>query len=76
MSRWTPAKRSDVIVKLRGLGFEGPDSGTRHERMRYGNARLILPSYSEYNVDLLRNVLRQAGNLIGRPITLEEWERL
>ena len=33
MSRWTPCKRNDFIRKLRGLGFDGPFSGSNPDRL-------------------------------------------
>lgn len=73
MSRWTPCKRSDFIRRLRALGFDGPFSGGRHSFMLYQDRRLAIPSNSEYSVPQLREMLCEAGYLLGRPIRLEEW---
>ncbi len=58
MSRWTPCKRSDFIRKLRGLGFDGPFSGARHQFMVFSLRRLAIPSNVEYSVPHLRMMLR------------------
>lgn len=76
MSRWKPCKRADFVRKLRGLGFEGPYAGGRHHFVVIAQRRLAVPSNAEYSVPELREMLRQVETLIGRAVTLEEWERL
>lgn len=76
MSRWTPCKRREFIRRLRVLGFDGPFSGTRHQFLIYGESRLTIPSNDEYSVPQLRLMLREASQLLGREIGLEEWNRL
>lgn len=76
MSRWTPCKRRTFIKRLRKLGFEGPVSGTRHQFMVYEQHRLAIPSNAEYSVPQLRMMIREAEEIIGRQITVEEWNRL
>lgn len=76
MSRWTPCKRRDFIRRLRQLGFDGPFSGTRHQFMVYGQHRLAIPSNAEYSVAQLRMMIREVEEIIGREITVEEWNRL
>ncbi len=76
MSRWTPCKRREFIRRLRGLGFDGPFAGTRHQFLIYQEHRLAIPSKEEFSVPQLRMMLREAAILIGREITLEEWEGL
>ena len=73
MSRWTPCKRGDFIRKLRGLGFDGPFSGTRHQFMVFSRKRLAIPSNSEYSVPQLRVLVREVENLLGREVSVEEW---
>ncbi|MGD1102052.1 MAG: type II toxin-antitoxin system HicA family toxin [Terriglobia bacterium] len=73
MSRWTPCKRGDSIRKLRGLGFDGPFSGTRHQFMVFSRKRLAIPSNSEYSVPQLRVLVREVENLLGREVSVEEW---
>jgi predicted RNA binding protein YcfA (HicA-like mRNA interferase family) len=72
MPRLTPISRRGLIRRLRGLGFEGPYLGGRHEFMLRGDRRLILPGShrGDLSVDLLVRLLRQAG------ITREEWQSL
>jgi len=73
VSRWTPCKRGDFIRKLRGLGFDGPFSGTRHQFMVFSRKRLAIPSNSEYSVPQLRVLVREVENLLGREVSVEEW---
>ncbi|MBC7263463.1 MAG: type II toxin-antitoxin system HicA family toxin [Chloroflexi bacterium] len=76
MNRWTPCKRRDFIRRLRQLGFDGPFSGTRHQFMVYEQHRLALPSNVEFSVPQLRMMLREVAEIMGREITVEEWDRL
>jgi len=76
VSRWTPCKRRDFIRRLRQLGFDGPFSGTRHQFMVYEQHRLTIPSNAEYSVPQLRMMIREVEEIIGREITVEEWDRL
>lgn len=59
-----PISRRELIRCLRRLGFEGPESGTRHEMMVKGVFRLALPNpHGSQEIDdaLLSRILRQAG---------------
>ena len=76
MSRWVPCKRILFIRRLRGLGFDGPFSGSRHQFMLHGNHRLAIPSNKEYSVPQLRMMIREVEDIIERRITLDEWRRL
>ncbi len=76
MSRWTPCKRREFIRRLRVLGFEGPFSGTRHQFLTYQQHRLTIPSNEEYSVPQLRMLLREVESILGREISLEEWNGL
>lgn len=76
MSRWTPCKRRDFIRKLRLLGFEGPFAGNQHQFMVYDNHRLAIPSNVEYSIPQLRMMIGEVEMILGRPITLNEWEEL
>ncbi len=76
MSRWTPCKRREFVRRLRALGFEGPYTGTRHQFLVYGHERLTLPSNPEYSVPQLRMLIREAEDILGRPLKLEDWNRL
>ena len=76
MSRWTPCKRREFIRRLRQLGFDGPFSGTRHQFMISGDHRLTIPSNVEYSVAQLKMMIREAEGILGREITLEEWNQL
>ena len=76
MSQWTPCKRRDFIRRLRKLGFDGPYSGTRHQFMVYRQHRLAIPSNTEYSVTQLRMMIREAEEIIGGEITVDEWNKL
>jgi len=73
MSRWTPCKRSDFIRRLRKLGFDGPYSGTHHQFMVLQQHRLTIPSNDEYSVPQLRMMIREVEHILGRSVTVEEW---
>ena len=76
MSPWLPCKRRDFIRRLRGLGFEGPYSGTRHQFMVFENHRLSLPSNREYSVPQLRMMLNEVEAILERSVTDDEWDGL
>ena len=76
MSNWSPCKRKEFIKRLRGLGFEGIYSGTKHQFMLFGNNRLTIPSNNEYSVPQLKMMLREVEEIIERKITVEEWNDL
>ena len=76
MSQWHPCKRRDFIKRLRRFGFEGPYSGTRHQFMVYNNQRLAIPSTIEYSVPQLRMMLNEVKGIMGREITVDEWNNL
>ncbi len=76
MSRWKPCKRRIFIRKLRGLGFDGPFSGTKHRFMILSNNRLAIPSNEEYSLSQLRFMLKEVESIIGKKVPLEEWDRL
>lgn len=76
MSRWRPCRRRDFVRRLRTLGFEGPFAGGRHHFLIHGEHRLAIPSNPEHSVPQLRMMLREAETLLGREVTLDEWERL
>ena len=76
MSQWQPCKRREFVKRLRGLGFSGPYSGTRHQFMLLENHRLSIPSNSEYSVPQLRMMIHEVESIIGRPIPAAEWDGL
>jgi hypothetical protein len=75
VSRWTPCKRREFIRRLRSMGFDGPFSGSRHQFLVYAENRLTIPSNEEFSVPQLRMMLREAGEILGRDITQQEWDR-
>lgn len=76
MPRWTPCKRRNFIKKLLKLGFDKPESGGRHFYMRYGSNVLTIPNNPEYSVPQLKMMIKELENIVGRRISLEEWEEL
>ncbi len=76
MNRWIPCKRRDFIRRLRGLGFEGPYSGKRHQFMVHGSHRLAIPSNSEYSIPQLRFMIREVEAILEREITPQIWNEL
>lgn len=76
MSRWTPCRRREFIRRLRILGFDGPFSGARHQFLVYKENRLTIPSNEEYSVPQLKMMLHEAETILGRAISLQEWEKI
>ena len=76
MAAWRPLRRRDFIRKLRALNFDGPFSGTRHQFMILGQHRQTIPSNSEFSVPQIRMLVRQVESILGRPISLDEWDSL
>ncbi|MCU0644825.1 MAG: type II toxin-antitoxin system HicA family toxin [bacterium] len=76
MSRWLPCKRYEFIRRVRKYGFQGPYSGTRHQFMVFHEYRLTIPSNREYSVPQLKMMLKEVEEILGRGITLEEWDSL
>jgi predicted RNA binding protein YcfA (HicA-like mRNA interferase family) len=71
-----PVKRRDFIRKLKRLGFDDVQSGAKHAFMRYGTYRQRLPNDDEYSVPLLKRLLKQVEQGIGRPLSDDEWNSL
>lgn len=76
MAAWRPLKRREFIRKLRALGFDGPFSGTRHQFMVLGQHRQTIPTNSEFSVPQVRMLVRQIESILGRSVSLDEWESL
>lgn len=57
MGGWRPIKRRDFVRKLRGLGFDGPISGTKHQFLIFGRHHQTIPSNAEFSVPQLRMLL-------------------
>lgn len=75
MSRWVPCKRRDFTRRLQKLGFDGPYSGTRHQFMVYEQHRMTIPFSAEYSVPQLRMMIREVEEILGRKITVDEWNK-
>ena len=76
MAGWRPIKRREFIRKLRGLGFDGPYAGTRHQFMTVGSHRQTIPTNNEYSVPQVRMLVRQVEAILACRISLQEWESL
>jgi hypothetical protein len=76
MNRWTPCKRRVFIKKLRKFGFEPPEPSGRHFYMRYGTYTLPIPNNPEYSVPQLKMLLKEVERILGKKISLDEWEEL
>ena len=70
--RLAPLSRSDLIKRLRALGWQGPISGTKHQHMVNGDVQLTIPNphRGDIGVNLLKILLKEAG------ISREEWLKL
>ena len=72
MPQLGPVRRSELISRLRQLGFEGPFAGGKHQFMLGRGRRLTLPNphLGDIGPALLVRILRQAG------VSRDEWEAL
>ena len=62
--------RTELIRRLRKLGFEGPYSGGRHSFMKRGSLKLRIPNPHQGDIDgsLLQQIIKQAE------IRIEQWD--
>jgi predicted RNA binding protein YcfA (HicA-like mRNA interferase family) len=69
MPKINPCNRTELIRKLKNLGFNGPFSGGKHSYMKKNNYRQIIPNPHNKDISsiLIKELLRQAG------ISEEEW---
>jgi predicted RNA binding protein YcfA (HicA-like mRNA interferase family) len=68
--RLSPVSRSELIRRLKLLGWEGPVSGSKHQFMVKGPVQLTIPNPhagGEIGVNLLKLILKEAG------ISRSEW---
>lgn len=68
--RLSPISRTDLIKRLRALGWQGPFAGGRHQHMAKGGIQLTIPNPhggKEIGVNLLKLLLAEAG------ISRDEW---
>ena len=75
MGRWTPCKRRAFVKKLRRFGFSPPEPGGRHFYMRYGAYTLTIPNNPEYPVAQLKMLIGEVEHILGRRISLMEWDK-
>jgi predicted RNA binding protein YcfA (HicA-like mRNA interferase family) len=63
MTRLSAVSHSELIKRLRNLGFTGPFGGGKHLFMVRGNLRLTIPNphRREIGTELLSRILKQAG---------------
>lgn len=76
MAVWRPLKRREFIRKLRALGFDGPYSGTRHQFLIFQQHRQTIPTNSEYSIPQVRMLFRQVESILGRKVSVDEWDLL
>ena len=69
MAKLTPVSWTELVKRLRKLGFEGPYQGGKHPYLVKGDQVLTIPNLhrSEVSVDLLSRILKRAD------INREEW---
>lgn len=68
--RLTPISRTDLVKRLRALGWDGPYAGGRHPHMVKGEIQISIPNphgSNEIGPNLLKLILKQAG------ISREDW---
>jgi predicted RNA binding protein YcfA (HicA-like mRNA interferase family) len=72
MPPFGPLKRDDLIYYLHKVGFEGPRAGGKHQHMKRGAVKVMLPNPHAGDVSkgLLQRILRDAR------VSREEWEKL
>ncbi|HEU65640.1 MAG TPA: type II toxin-antitoxin system HicA family toxin [Chloroflexi bacterium] len=69
MAELSPVSWTNLVRKLRKLGFDGPYQGGKHPYMIKGDLVLTIPNphRRDIGVGLLSRILRRAG------ISEEEW---
>lgn len=69
MVELSPVSWTNLVRRLRKLGFDGPYQGGKHPYMIKGNLVLTIPNphHGDIGVGLLSRILRRAG------VTEEEW---
>jgi len=69
MPKIPPCSRTELIRKLKSLGFSGPYPGGHHSYMKKGGFRLTIPNPHGVQIDsvLIKDILRQAQ------ISLADW---
>lgn len=70
-SRLSPVSRTDLVRRLRQLGYQGPYAGGKHEYMIRGKRRMTLPNPHSGDIGpgFLTRLLDEAE------VSREEWER-
>jgi len=63
VAKLSPISWSNLVKKLKKIGFNGPYQGGKHPYMVKGNLVLTLPNphRKEIGIDLLIRILRQAN---------------
>jgi predicted RNA binding protein YcfA (HicA-like mRNA interferase family) len=69
MSKIGSCSRSDLVRKLKHLGFEGPFSGGKHSYMKREKYRQIIPNPNgkEISSEFIKEILKQAN------ISQDDW---
>ena len=69
MAELSPVSWTELVRRLRKLGFDGPYQGGKHPYMVRGDLVLTIPNphQKDIGVPLLYRILRRAG------INIDEW---
>jgi predicted RNA binding protein YcfA (HicA-like mRNA interferase family) len=70
LSKIAPVPYRVLIKKLKNLGLEGPQMGSKHPYMTKGNIVIVLPNPhhgEDVDVKLIKEIMRVAG------ISRDEW---
>lgn len=69
MPKITPCSRTELVRKLKTLGFDGPFSGGKHNYMQKGSYRQTIPNPHGQSISpiLIKEILKQAV------ISIDEW---
>lgn len=67
-----PISRRELIRKLKGLGFEGPFLGAKHQYMLKGNHKIFVPNPhgTDIGVPIVRKIIQQIG------LDPKHWEQI
>ena len=61
---------------LHAIGVDGLFSGAKHQFMVYEKHRLAIPSNAEYSALQLRMMIRETESILGRQVSVDEWNDL
>lgn len=72
MPRLSPVSRKDLIRKLRGIGFSGPHTATKHEYMWKKGEKIFIPNPhgKDIGIPIIKEIIKQLN------ISVEEFMEL